>query len=69
VNLAITVNEAACETPPPTPGVFNVRVTYIGPADSGHVSGPFSTKEAAEKAVIAALTRAEVQSAVIEVGA
>lgn len=69
MNLTLNVHESECSSPPPTPGVFNVRVTYIGPADSGHVSGPFSTKEAAEKAVIAALTRAEVQSAVIEVGA
>lgn len=69
MNLSITVNEAASETPPPTPGVFNVRVKYLNAQDAGHVSGPFGTKEAAEKAVIAALTRAEVQSAVIETGA
>lgn len=69
MNLSITVNEAATELPPPTPGVFNVRVKYTAQQDDGHITGPFGTREAAEKAAIAALARAEVQSATIETGA
>lgn len=69
MNLTLNVHEAECSSPPSTPGVFNVRVKYTAQQDDGHLTGPFGTREAAEKAAIAALGRAEVQSATIETGA
>lgn len=69
MNLNLTVNEASCGTSPSTPGAFNVRVKYTGAVDDGHVTGPFGTRESAESAAIAALSRSDVQSATIETGA
>ena len=69
MNVSFVVNEAACETPPSTPGVFNVRVKYLNTQDAGHLSGPFGSREAAERAAVAAMSRAEVESATIETGA
>jgi len=60
-----TITDGCCQDPPDTGGSFNVRVKFLNTQDAGHVSGPFSRSEAG-KAAIAALSRAEVQSATIE---
>lgn len=59
----INVNEASCPAAPPTPstpGTFTLRAWYTGPADAGHVSGPFATRESAERAMTAMLYRENV---------
>lgn len=47
MNLNITVNESGGSTTQ-TPGTFYVRA-HFNETDSGHLSGPFGTREAAEQ--------------------
>lgn len=57
----INVSEGCTAPPPPvTPGTFHLRVWFTGAADAGHVTGPFATRESAERAMVAALHRDSV---------
>lgn len=67
MNLNVTVNETCSSTPPPSPpGAWRVRAFYLTQQDAGHVYGPFSSREAAERCACNLALRAEARSAVIE---
>lgn len=52
--------------PPTTPGNFSVRARYQNQLDAGHLYGPFSTREAAERCVLVLSSRTDVLVATIE---
>jgi hypothetical protein len=60
-----TVNVSVAEEQTKTPGMFRVLVK-TNPTETGYESGPFSTREAAEACVLAAIARPNVLSAVIQ---
>lgn len=67
MNLSITVNEAAPAAPPSTPGAYQVRAFY-SEVDAGHLFGPFSTLEAAERCATVLAARPDVVKATVEGG-
>lgn len=65
----LTVNEGSCPpAPAPTPGTYHVRAFYTE-TDSGHLFGPFGTREAAEQCATVLAARSGVIKAVVEGGA
>lgn len=63
----INISEnCGCNTQnPTTPGVFYVRLFFKNLVDAGHVSGPFHTRESAERFAAIAASRTDVQKALI----
>jgi hypothetical protein len=67
MNLNITVNEAG-QSAPVTLGTYHVRAFYVGQQDSGHLFGPYGTRQAAEQCALVLSGRANVEKATIEEG-